>query len=44
MTGLTEGLKVRLMYHDQWPQYTHNLKNYGFSMDVAERFIPGSGG
>jgi len=44
MTGLSEGLKVRLMYHNQWPQYSHDLKNYGFSMDVAERFVPGSGG
>lgn len=43
-TGLTDGLKARLMYHNQWPQYNDNLKGYSFSMDVAERFMPGSGG
>jgi type IX secretion system PorP/SprF family membrane protein len=44
MTGLSEGLKVRLMYHSQWPQYSQDLKSYGFSMDVAERYMPGAGG
>jgi len=44
MTGLSDGMKVRLMYHNQWPQYTQDLKNYGFSLDVAERFMPGAGG
>lgn len=44
MTGLTSGLKVRLMYRNQWPQYNDNLKSYNFSMDVAERFMPGAGG
>lgn len=44
MTGLTEGLKVRISYRDQWPQYTDDLKTYNFSMDIAERFMPGAGG
>ncbi|MCF8404824.1 MAG: PorP/SprF family type IX secretion system membrane protein [Bacteroidales bacterium] len=44
MVGLSEGLKVRLMYHNQWPQYSDDLKSYNFSMDVAERFMPGAGG
>lgn len=44
MTGLTNGMKVRLSYRNQWPQYSHDLKNYGFTMDVAERFLPGAGG
>lgn len=43
-TGLDAGLKVRLTYRDQWPQYTDDLKTYNFSMDVAERFMPGAGG
>ncbi len=42
--GLTEGLKVRITYRDQWPQYTDDLKTYNFSMDIAERFMPGAGG
>lgn len=44
MVGLTEGLKVRLTYHNQWPQFHDDLKSYNFSMDVAERFMPGAGG
>lgn len=42
--GLTDGLKIRLMYHNQWPQFNDNLRSYNFSMDVAERFMPGAGG
>ena len=42
--GLHSGLKVRLNYRDQWPQYNDDLKSYNFSMDLAERFMPGSGG
>lgn len=42
--GLHKGLKVRINYRDQWPQYNDDLKTYNFSMDVAERFMPGSGG
>ena len=44
MVGLNSGLKVRLMYRNQWPQYNDDLKSYNFSMDVAERFMPGAGG
>ncbi len=44
MTGLNQGLKVRLDYRNQWPQYSDDLKSYNFSMDVAERFMPGAGG
>lgn len=44
MTGLSDGMKVRLMYHNQWPQYNDDLISYDFSMDVAERFMPGAGG
>ena len=44
VTGLNSGLKVRISYRDQWPQYSDDLKTYNFSMDVAERFMPGSGG
>jgi type IX secretion system PorP/SprF family membrane protein len=44
MVGLVDGLKARLMYRNQWPQYNDDLKSYNFSMDVAERHMPGSGG
>jgi type IX secretion system PorP/SprF family membrane protein len=44
MVGLNDGLKIRLMHHNQWPQYNDDLKSYNFSMDVAERFMPGAGG
>lgn len=43
-TGIDKGLKIRVNYRDQWPQYTDDLKSYNFSMDVAERFMPGAGG
>ena len=42
--GLHKGLKVRLNYRDQWPQYVDDLKTYNFTLDMAERFMPGSGG
>ncbi len=44
MTGLNDGLKVRINYRNQWPQYNDDLKTYNFSMDVAERYMPGAGG
>lgn len=44
LTGIDKGLKIRLDYRDQWPQYTDDLKSYYFSMDLAERFMPGAGG
>jgi type IX secretion system PorP/SprF family membrane protein len=44
LTGFTQGMKVRIMYRNQWPQYSNDLKTYDFSMDVAERFMPGAGG
>jgi type IX secretion system PorP/SprF family membrane protein len=44
MVGLNEGLKVRINYRNQWPQYNDDLKTYNFSMDVAERYMPGAGG
>jgi type IX secretion system PorP/SprF family membrane protein len=44
MTGLNQGLNIRITYRDQWPQYSDDLKTYNFSMDVAERFMPGAGG
>jgi len=44
MVGLIDGMKLRLMYRNQWPQYSDDLKSYNFSMDVAERYMPGAGG
>ncbi|MEZ5194866.1 MAG: PorP/SprF family type IX secretion system membrane protein [Bacteroidales bacterium] len=42
--GLNEGLKIRIDYRNQWPEYSDDLKTYNFSMDVAERYMPGAGG
>ncbi|MBK6345602.1 MAG: PorP/SprF family type IX secretion system membrane protein [Bacteroidales bacterium] len=42
--GLTPGLRARFTVRDQWPQLPADLRNYTFSMDIAERNIPGSGG
>jgi len=42
--GLTPGLRARFTVRDQWPQLPADLRNYAFSMDFAERDIPGSGG
>jgi type IX secretion system PorP/SprF family membrane protein len=44
MAGLNQGLNIRIDYRDQWPQYSDDLKTYNFSMDLAERFMPGAGG
>jgi type IX secretion system PorP/SprF family membrane protein len=44
MTGVNNGFFVRLGYRSQWPQYNDDLKSYYFSMDIAERFMPGKGG
>ncbi|GAB4326840.1 MAG: hypothetical protein Kow00127_19660 [Bacteroidales bacterium] len=44
MTGLNDGLKIRINYRNQWPRYSDDLKTYNFSMDVAERYMPGAGG
>ena len=44
MTGIDKGLKIRVNYRDQWPQYSDDLKSYNFSMDLAERYMPGAGG
>lgn len=42
--GLTPGIRARFTVRDQWPQLPADLRNYNFSMDIAERNIPGSGG
>lgn len=42
--GLTPGVRARFTVRDQWPQLPADLRNYTFSMDIAERNIPGSGG
>jgi len=43
-TGYFPGFKARLNYRNQWPQYADDLKTYNFSMDLAERNMPGAGG
>ena len=42
--GLSPGLKARLSVRDQWTQLPGELRDYSFSLDFAERDIPGSGG
>lgn len=42
--GLHRGLKIRMSYRDQWPRYNDDLKTYNFTMDLAEREMPGAGG
>ncbi len=42
--GLNPGMRARFHVRDQWPQLPGELRTYNFSMDIAERHIPGSGG
>lgn len=44
MVGLSPGFRARLSMRDQWPQLPGEFRNYMFSIDFAERNIPGSGG
>lgn len=42
--GLNRGMRASFSIREQWPQLPADLRNYCFSMDMAERNIPGSGG
>ncbi len=42
--GLNAGMRARFNYRDQWTGLPEDFKTYNFSLDVAERSIPGSGG
>lgn len=42
--GLNPGLRANFSIREQWPNLPGDLRNYSFSMDMAERNIPGSGG
>jgi type IX secretion system PorP/SprF family membrane protein len=42
--GLNAGMRARFNYRDQWTGLPTDFKTYNFSMDFAERSIPGSGG
>ena len=42
--GLNAGMRARFNYRDQWTGLPVDFKTYNFSMDMAERNIPGSGG
>ena len=42
--GLNAGMRARFNYRDQWVGLPVDYKTYNFSMDMAERSIPGSGG
>jgi type IX secretion system PorP/SprF family membrane protein len=42
--GLNPGMRARLNYREQWTGLPVDYKTYNFSVDMAERSIPGSGG
>lgn len=42
--GLNPGLRARFNYRDQWTGLPVDYKTYNFSVDMAERSLPGSGG
>lgn len=42
--GINKGLRASLNYRNQWPNLPNDFRTYGFSIDIAERRIPGSGG
>ena len=42
--GLSPGMRMRFNYRDQWPNLPNDFKTYSFSMDLAERSMPGSAG
>ena len=42
--GLNAGIRTRFNYRNQWTGIPQPFKTYSFSMDMAERAIPGSGG
>jgi len=42
--GLNPGFRARFNYRDQWTGIPEDYKTYNFSLDVAERALPGSGG
>lgn len=39
--GLNAGIRTRFNYRDQWTGLPVDFKTYNFSMDIAERAIPG---
>jgi type IX secretion system PorP/SprF family membrane protein len=42
--GLYKGLKARFNYRRQWVNIPGDFKSYNFSIDIADRDIPGAGG
>jgi type IX secretion system PorP/SprF family membrane protein len=42
--GLNPGFRARCNYRDQWTGLPADFRTFTFSMDLAERNIPGSGG
>ncbi len=44
MIGANPGLHARMQYRDHWRKLNSPIQNYNFSVDIAERNIPGSGG
>lgn len=42
--GLNQGVRTRFNYRNQWTNLPDDFRTYSFSVDMAERAIPGSGG
>jgi type IX secretion system PorP/SprF family membrane protein len=42
--GLNKGLRARFNYQRQWTSVPADLNSYNFSVDFAERNLPGAGG
>ncbi len=43
-TGLNPGLRAKLNYRRQWAKIPGDFHTYNFSVDIADRDLPGAGG
>lgn len=43
-TGISPGMRARVVYREQWVNLPGNYQSYGAVVDFGEREIPGSGG
>lgn len=43
-TGLSQGLRARFSFRDQWPVLPYDFCAYHFDADLGDRNLPGSGG
>ncbi|MBU2650048.1 MAG: PorP/SprF family type IX secretion system membrane protein [Bacteroidetes bacterium] len=42
--GISQGMRTRFAYRQQWVKLPEDFRNFNFNMDLAARNIPGSGG